>query len=178
MLSFLNEKYIDRKILLNIIINKNLDVEKFNEKYKIKVIEYIGDKQNYIDFNAAFFDKLDDKDLVKAVSYLGGKERLHRKSVYILLDRNDDIKLEEILDKDELADYRLLDFTIDERDKEFTPGKIDIVFNLLLNMLAKYPEDGRGFSNTKGQLYLYVPTNAAKKNQIITMSVRDRKSVV
>lgn len=174
MIEKLNDNYYDSEMLINEIVNSSLDLDIFNEKYEIYTLKYIGN-DIWIDFNAKFFDRLDNEKIVEAVNFMGGK-----KTVNILMKKGNKININNILSQEEQKDYKIEPFFVEELDKQLCVDKMDVVYGLLFNNLPKCQENNKNFSNTKGQLYLYIPVNRKKiaEGQYIAMNIKVKNGLV
>lgn len=155
--------YMDSEILYNRLDFSGLDIEAFNNKYEIKELKYNGDDY-WAHFESGILDDIAEKSKVKSVRYNRGK------CVYILMEKDSDFNFDNLFNDEKFEKYSFKDFHINEEDKyNKEPWKISIVYNLMLNTLARTADKTVNYS---GQLFQCV---SQKKSEIIgfVYAVRD-----
>lgn len=148
---YFNEDYIDSNMFYNKVNFESFNVEKFNESYQI--VELRREiKGNY--YNSPILGDLARREKILAVKYSGCS------STYLLLDRNSTFDWKELLSEEKYEEFSKHDFVVREEDKNNIEYKMDIVYSLLLNALAKRIE---GVSNLNGWLYILAKATDTKK---------------
>lgn len=144
-------QYKESSMYYNAIDYSAFDIDKFNEKYKVICIAYIGDKKT-LDMGHAILEDLAEQDRIVSVSYILGKR------VYLLMEKNSNFDVAAFCRKEKYDEFEVdTSFQIDKISVKKAPWKLDVAFNLLLNALPNICklEFSEGVSNLNGSLYMY-----------------------
>ena len=136
--------YMDSEILYNRLDLSGINIDAFNNKYKVIVLIYDG-KDYKAQFSTGILEKVAEKNKILSVRYDFGNR------MYILVEKEDYYDVKKIFNDEKFENYSQEDFIVTEDDKKDNSNlwRICVLYNLLLNSLARTEKDA---SNFNGQL--------------------------
>ena len=138
------QDYMDSEILYNRLDLSGINIEAFNDKYKILDLEYTGENQNAY-FKTGILEKIAEENKIISVKYNKGRH------VYLLIEKENYDDVENMFKQGQFGAYKFEQLIVSEDDKENDgeSWRISMAYVLLLNSLARTVNDA---SNFNGQL--------------------------